>query len=726
MEAWEKQLKFDSGRKAAASNDWESQLKFDSGGKDAVDEFDVPNIVEEQSPLVDAKTRLLLKNLANSAESQVAYLKQQNPDADVRLYDGRPIIKAPGEKDFKVVDPDTGFFSKDILSDVGDLAYDIPAAAVQTASTGVGAAAGTLAAPGAGTMGGAMLASGASSAGLEALRQKLGQAMGIPQDVNMKDVALSGAVGTVSPLVFGAGAPTKAGVGILKKFGEDYTDDAAKAALEKGGQGLGSKAFNFAKEKIAPNMLETMSGIDREAIKELRDNWDEVTRVNDVGVTETVENAQNKLITGLAELKNNAGEGLSQAIDDAGEKVNIAPIKNMFKEKINALENHGEVSKTQYVRDQIKALKDQYEELFKINYADDVWRDTSSAAHSVTTKPKYDIFGKILNPDEVNSQTISKTIGGTVDEIPAQFDDATMQHTSAQTIKTPAQSVSQKLYSDKTINVPARAAGYMEKGNEYIDPLTMNTIKKPTEVSDYISAKDAFKLQDSLRDIAEFSKTKGGPMGPYAGKPTSFDKDFAQLGSSGYGILNDELNRVTGGLSGAHKTAYKQYVNLQKQLQPAFRDTDATWRTLTSLNNKQKRILLERLDRLSKETGIDLSKEARVLNAVSAFGDPSSMPLSSGGVTSTSRSIPLAALGAGAGGYIGMRLGGMPGAIVGASLGGVTGSKFGSPEAVKAYIGAGRYLGQKGAKISPIVNKALLGQGRSLVSRGIYEKLHKK
>lgn len=155
--------------------------------------------IEEAHPDVSWSQRAVVKNFSNSPEASAAYLNKEGFETEIK--DGNIYVRKPGEKDFKAVDP-SGFD----LQDITDLGYDIPSGIASGIATAAGGIGGAVFGGGVGAVPGAMAAGAGSSAGLEALRQKLGQYAGIPQEISGRDIAISGAIGAASPLLFGTGA----------------------------------------------------------------------------------------------------------------------------------------------------------------------------------------------------------------------------------------------------------------------------------------------------------------------------------------------------------------------------------------------------------------------------------------------------------------------------------------------------------------------------------------
>jgi hypothetical protein len=268
-----------------------------------------PDQFSNQPADVELLDRMKIKNFSNSPEVGAEYLKQKG--FETQVVDGNIYAKKPGEKEFKALDPQgqglgeaaMEFMTnpnwlkkpapegvtpigalKETGKDLLDIPYDVGAGVAQgalTAAGGIGGAMATAPAGGVGAIPGAMAAGGASGAGLEALRQQLGKWSGLPQEISGKDVAISGAIGTASPLLFGAGATgaqiAKSGMApeiaqqlkspagaLIKKgfphfarFSSGVPVDATKTYLNRTGE---VKALINEGQDAAANVAEDLSG----------------------------------------------------------------------------------------------------------------------------------------------------------------------------------------------------------------------------------------------------------------------------------------------------------------------------------------------------------------------------------------------------------------------------------------------------------------------------------
>jgi hypothetical protein len=188
--------------------------------------------------------RAVVKNLSNNPGSAVNYLKDQYPHMEVKQSDdGQILLREPGKNAWNVLDPQTGIDWKhptEIGKDLLDAGYDVGSGVASGAASAAGGIAGGVAgaptvvgAPIAATAG-AMGAGAATSAGLEALRQKLGNALGIKQDLNGKQVAVQGAIGAAAPLLFGTGGAAKPAMTAAADAGLNEAEQLAVAQAQRG------------------------------------------------------------------------------------------------------------------------------------------------------------------------------------------------------------------------------------------------------------------------------------------------------------------------------------------------------------------------------------------------------------------------------------------------------------------------------------------------------------
>ncbi|WP_417353595.1 hypothetical protein [Flavobacterium alkalisoli] len=163
-------------------------------GRNASSIESTPSIIEAEHDDVSFLDRMNIKNFGNSNESSAKYLQQKYPHLDVMPHDGRLLIKSKDAKEWNVLDPDKDGFDGvgELLKDTGDLLYDGASGVAETLATAMA---------GIGTVGlGAIPANMATSAISETLRQGIGKATGVNEEIDGKDIALAGTIGGLLPV----------------------------------------------------------------------------------------------------------------------------------------------------------------------------------------------------------------------------------------------------------------------------------------------------------------------------------------------------------------------------------------------------------------------------------------------------------------------------------------------------------------------------------------------
>lgn len=593
---------------------YDQYLKETGGAEEAPAPASDQNMfLEEVHPEVSTADRLIAKNFSKDPATTLKFLETRYPNMDITQRDGRIFLKNKAEKEFRAFDPEGwGQYltsPMEALRDVGDVGYDITAGVTEGAAAAGAAAAALPTTGGIGSIPAAMAAGAGTGAGLEVLRQKAGQILGLPQEnLDTDQVKTAAAFGGISPLLFGTGAAFKGGV---KAGAKTITQEAA----EKSQRGLLKRGYDVATEKVFPKATEIMTGVPATATQTMAKNLDKLDELNADGVLGYAENVHENLRSNLSQLKTTVGKKLEDAIEQSGQKVNISEVKNNFRKTIADLQQKG--PKNEETARLVKSLQEKYDELFTA---------------------------------EVPSVTFDKD-------------------------------------------------GVMQVAN----------MRK--ELPNELPASQAFSLQDQLRDAAELFRVKDGTAPRYGASASRADKRGMDAASEGYRALNKEFERVTGGLSKELKGEYKNLADLQRNLQPYFKDPQTTFNTLSNLGRKNRRPLFETLERLDKSYGVDLITPAKELEAFSYYGKPVYDPISTGGVTATQRGNVARALGGALGGYMGaMSGGGMPAMFLGTGLGSAAAGKMASPGVVKGTVRAGKALERLGGKVTPsakTMNKAV-------------------
>jgi hypothetical protein len=557
--------------------------------------------IEEMHPEVSTADRLLAKNFANNDEVTMQFLQTRYPNMEVVNQNGRIYMKGKGEKQYRAFDPEGwGQYidsPMEALRDVGDVVTDVGAGVAEAGAAAAAAAAAIPTTGGLGSIPAAMAAGGATGSGIEYLRQNAGRILGLPQETDLGQVGMSGAVGAVSPLMFGTGAAVKG---------------AGKSAV-RSQRGLVERGYDAVAEKVLPGAVEMASGIPKTATKTYANKMNVIDELEKDGVLGYSETVHDDFVTKLGSIKQQTGKRLENALTQAGQKVDIAGVKKLYRNAID--DAKANMPKNDESARLIQSMQDKFDELFTFD------------------KP--------------------------------------------------------------TIKIKA-------------DGSRVQTGSTRVEMPDQLAPGEAFSLQDQLRDAAELFRVKDGPMPRFSQSASRADKKGMEAARKGYAELNKEFDRVTSGLSTELKSEYKNLADLQKNLQPYFKDANTTFNTLSKLGNKTRRPLFETLERLQKSYNIDLMTPAKELEAFSHYGNfdrLSKDAISSGGTTSTSRSLGLGALGGAAGYYAGSEMGGGQAGFLGSALGAALGARAGSPAAMRALVRGGKSVDDKLQRFTPSARK---------------------
>ncbi len=585
------------------------------------------SIVQEQSPLISRSDRATIKNFANSDEAAIKYLQQKNPDAEVKMMDGQLVVRGQGEKDFKVLDPDTGLFSADILNDVSDIGWDVVDGVGTTLGTAGGAAVGALGLNPATVGLGAVAGGAASGAALEASRQQIGKSLGLPQEIDGTDVMISGVAGGASPLLFGQGTSAKTamkaggGVNAIKKALGMASGEITQEGAEKIAKGMkGAIPWSIAK---VPDTLGFMSGKGGDSVRRLSKDIDYVDNVEMNGSLATeAERVADQLGQGFDKRMDQVGGQLADAIDSSGKKVNVGPAKAEFNKTISELERQQQEANTPMLQAQIAKIRNAYDRLFSIPGSD--------------AKP---------------GPSIDMTTGKAFPTLPPQ-------------------------------------------------------------VADEVSGRTARKLQQDVKSFAKFSPQLG-----VSAEESAADTLLRGAAGKSYGAMNSSLDAATDGVSSELKGQYKSLADLERAMEPSFRNPKtvlSTARNLDKDGHTMTRLNLER----AKSLGIDGAEDFDKFTSAAQW---SNLPRFNPSVVGN---LPAAAIGASAGYYAGAQSGmGQGGAGLGAGAGGLAGAALGGPRAVKFYVRQAAKMGKALDKpaINALKNAPL--PPPNLMSRGLYDYL---
>lgn len=192
---------------------------------------------------------------------------------------------------------------------------------------------------------------------------------------------------------------------------------------------------------------------------------------------------------------------------------------------------------------------------------------------------------------------------------------------------------------------------------------------------DVVTPARAFDLQKNLKTEADF----GANLTP----ETFAVKDTARASSR---AINDELKGASDAVKAA-KANYEEFTGMRNSLSSLENSPQSYYNNVTNLGSNSKIEKSGLLRDLAEKYGIDLTEPAEKLSAYKYFGNPGYNALSSGGTTSTSRSMMAGDIGEKAGAGI-AELAHSPGPVaqVGKIIGKLGGNLIASPKAVKSQV----------------------------------------
>lgn len=532
-----------------------------------LDESELP-VIQTMHPDLKSTDRLAVKNFSNSPDESINYLRKQYPQLNFALKDNQIVVRRPDEERYQVLDPNTGFFSSDILNDVGDIGMDAINAVVEGAGTVAGGLGGFVAGGGIGAIPGAMAGGAASGAATEALRQALGKALDVNETFDNSSVAINAGLSGVSPLLFGVGAP---GAKTAAKLG---LSQAQRKAFDEAGAGAFSRLVRGGGKKIA-SML---TGVPEETIDTYGKRFKEVDLIDDGKRVDMIQAARE----GAEDVIDNQRRDIGQQIGREYDRLNDA------------------------------------DGIVKIGSPEMVKNGNAAFNLRKTTEP---VMEEILKRREAYQRTGNPYQKELYEEARNSFYKTFKGMRGAQ--------------GDDLVNLKSR----------------LNELSKA-----YKLGKQRFKNSDSVED-----------------------KVLSNAYLSSYNALNDSLDETLGG---ALKPLNKRYSQTMKDLETLNKmvGTDEKADSLfRNFNSNSKSLQRQNVKNLDDTYGLNIGDTAKLINAYDLLGKAALNPLSSGGTTSTSRSV----LGAGLGGAIGTMYGdGQMDAGTGVLLGGA----LTSPWALKQIL----------------------------------------
>lgn len=675
-----------SGPDLSSMSDDELQ-KIASGGQ-------APDILQEQHPEFSLMDRLAVKNFANNNEASVNYLQKQHPDLEVKVDDFSGQILARkrdgSEKAYRVLDPDQGFFGSfshplEALKDIGDSAYDIGSGIGTTAATAAGGLAGAATGPGA--LAAAAGSGAAASGGLEALRQLVGRGMGINPEISGTDIGLATGVGAISPLLFGTGATAtqiaeksmNPFAGALRTITGEATpalDAADKQAMSNQNglaQYVGGKIA-----KLPPLIGSKISGINQGKIEHLIENPGVLKAVNDKGLFNYSSDAASGLTKDIVGDTNKLGaglrkqyEGLSALRKMADQKIaeigpatvdpesglalgalkaqlesQPEPFYGLMGQRLQEIENAAKQAKISSTTDAIE------------NAGKNAPLTEGALAELASTDPTIKTLGQLRDALSINS-----------DEVRKPFDNLIAHYESV------AKTDGSKAAQEELAYIKRERDALFKEGGK-------------------LDANAGWQLKKRLDKLGRRFATTPGTGSTTPAAMSQVDKDLMNAAKEGVDLVNerlDSLGHLVGADIAGDNAAFSKKMLQRKYLKNMTKDPEAAYRFLSNLQNDPKIVAKQRVEQwLDPKYADRIIKASEDLATHKAFNSGNLGPVSSGGTTSTSRSLPLALGGFALGGMLGSNTLGPGGGRAGAIAGGLLGAIAGGPAALRAYMALGR------------------------------------
>jgi len=549
---------------------WEEAAELKAQGLLTYDESSSPEspealpTIEEMHPKLTAVDRVFLENFANNPMASAKYLEQKYPDLEIRISGNDLLMKTAEEKNYRVLDPDTGFSPianpKEALYDIVDSGVDI---ATGTLSGMAGAAAGIfggIPTMGVGALPAAMAASGATSYGLDVAKQKAGQFLGLPQNVDQTQALISGAGGLAGPALFGTGA-TQAQ--ILKQAMGKGLGKTTSAALLAGQRGVTGRLYDAVKGRALPAMGEVISGIPSAQILTRAARPGDVKALQDQGILSKSRQIFDGLRGYFGGKKEEIGQQMEDAVENSDSMVDISRVKEALAKAREAAQNSFDETPNEYNQTVLKNLDDLFNEHFLNKKSVEEALDMSlvHGYDPVTLMPLAKVEGSPSQyiPDQVSAQQAMRmkdALNQSADMFDPKLNKMGGRLSGSKADKTltlTAQDASQRLSKALGVAVPEMAVlnkAYGEVANT--QKLIQADFKTPRTTAKTLQKLNSASKSDILPVIQSIDKNSGlGIMKTSLLMQTAktFEKASKDALSSG-GTTSTTRSTATGALGG--------------------------------------------------------------------------------------------------------------------------------------------------------------------------------
>lgn len=480
------------------------------------------NVVQEQHPDIGFGTRALVKNLSQSDAVTRKYLEGKGFQTDV--VDGQIVVRKPGEARFRVIDP-KGFDPQDIT----DLAYDIPSGIAQGVATAAGGIAAGVPTGGVGAIPGAMAASGATAAASEALRQKLGQWAGLPQEVSGRDVATMGIVGAATPLAFGAGATA----------GQVAKQGLSEEAAQQLSKNLASPVMRGVKAAV-PAMAAASSGVPSDVVKTYAARMPEADTLMEPG-------------------------NFDSYINNVHKEVN-APREQLHSEITDATANYIEQQKNAFRQNQAAQVEQAKQTLGQKLEALKARAAQEEADRMTALQSRHESMRSLQRPME-DPEVLQKKLQDSLIARKKELGDKMSKNLENADTLIPKVEIARPML-EKIMEMRQSEVAQTPNGKAAIDELIAQVKNTFEGLPENVSAKTAFQLQDQFKLSGNLQSVKGGFQNRFGANADVLAKQWSDANAAAYRNTNKLLDKVaqTQGLKDEFRKVYTAQESFDKYM----------------------------------------------------------------------------------------------------------------------------------------------------------------
>lgn len=250
--------------------------------------------IDEMHPALGRMDRAIVKNFASNPESAIGYLQKEHPDLIFRNVGGEIQVRGKDETDYRKLDPS----SFEPINDTTDVITDVGQGIAEAAAMAKAAVLAGIPTLGTASIPAALAARAGVGAIGETVKQGIGSAVGIPDNFDGKNIAISSAANALMPVI---------------------------------GKGI-AKGYNATKNTVLPNVASFVSGIDKDVIKNI--NLDEQARdyIRSVGNNQYLKKLSQDIGVNINSELNSRGQALDAL---TAPQINLAPVRDNIANTIN-------------------------------------------------------------------------------------------------------------------------------------------------------------------------------------------------------------------------------------------------------------------------------------------------------------------------------------------------------------------------------------------------------